>query len=42
MDEKYDGNDEATRDEYDVDPKFSKSPFRALLDVGLVNTIIGK
>nr|AFK41086.1 unknown [Medicago truncatula] len=41
MDEEYEGNVEATGEDYSVEPAESRRPFRALLDVGLVKTTIG-
>ncbi|KAK4407576.1 60S ribosomal protein L5 [Sesamum angolense] len=38
MDEEYEGNVEATGEDYSVEPAESRRPFRALLDVGLVKT----
>ncbi|PNY09091.1 60S ribosomal protein l5-like [Trifolium pratense] len=41
MDEEYEGNVEATGEDYSVEPAESRRPFRALLDVGLVKTTTG-
>ncbi|MCH80395.1 60S ribosomal protein L5-like, partial [Trifolium medium] len=41
MDEEYEGNVEATEEDYSVEPGESRRPFRALLDVGLVKTTTG-
>uniref|UniRef100_A0A6N2LE22 Large ribosomal subunit protein uL18 C-terminal eukaryotes domain-containing protein n=1 Tax=Salix viminalis TaxID=40686 RepID=A0A6N2LE22_SALVM len=41
MDEEYEGNVEATGEDYSVEPADSRRPFRALLDVGLVRTTTG-
>lgn len=41
MDEEYVGNEEATGEDYSVEPNDSRRPFRALLDVGLVRTTTG-
>ncbi|XP_077252968.1 large ribosomal subunit protein uL18-like [Tasmannia lanceolata] len=41
MDEEYQGNIEATGDDYSVEPTESRRPFRALLDVGLIRTTTG-
>ncbi|KAK8913701.1 60S ribosomal protein L5 [Platanthera zijinensis] len=41
MDEEYEGNVEATGDDYSVEPAESRRPFRALLDVGLIRTTTG-
>lgn len=41
MDEEYEGNVEATGEDYSVEPGDSRRPFRALLDVGLVRTTTG-
>ncbi|KAL2589657.1 hypothetical protein AAZV13_13G243100 [Glycine max] len=41
MDEEYEGNVEATGEDYSVEPAESRRPFRALLDVGLVRTTTG-
>ncbi|PKA59287.1 60S ribosomal protein L5-2 [Apostasia shenzhenica] len=41
MDEEYQGNVEATGEDYSVEPAESRRPFRALLDVGLVRTTTG-
>ncbi|PKA60202.1 60S ribosomal protein L5-1 [Apostasia shenzhenica] len=41
MDEEYQGNIEATGEDYSVEPAESRRPFRALLDVGLVRTTTG-
>ncbi|GAB4841983.1 60S ribosomal protein L5 [Ancistrocladus abbreviatus] len=38
MDEEYEGNVEAIREDFLVEPAESRRPFRALLDVGLVRT----
>eukprot|EP01018_Ginkgo_biloba_P015552 Gb_16695 [translate_table: standard] len=41
MDEEYVGNEEATGEDYSIEPTESRRPFRALLDVGLVRTTTG-
>ncbi|KAK8939409.1 60S ribosomal protein L5 [Platanthera guangdongensis] len=41
MDEEYEGNVEATGEDFSVEPSESRRPFRALLDVGLVRTTTG-
>ncbi|XP_022151989.1 60S ribosomal protein L5-like isoform X1 [Momordica charantia] len=41
MDEEYEGNMEATGEDFSVEPADSRRPFRALLDVGLVKTTTG-
>ncbi|URE18032.1 60S ribosomal protein [Musa troglodytarum] len=41
MDEEYEGNVEATGEDFSVEPGESRRPFRALLDVGLVRTTTG-
>ncbi|KAK7395586.1 hypothetical protein VNO78_16148 [Psophocarpus tetragonolobus] len=41
MDEEYEGNVEATGEDYSVEPSESRRPFRALLDVGLIRTTTG-
>ncbi|XP_039126099.1 60S ribosomal protein L5 [Dioscorea cayenensis subsp. rotundata] len=41
MDEEYEGNVEATGEDFSVEPAESRRPFRALLDVGLVRTTTG-
>ncbi|KAL0419380.1 UNVERIFIED_CONTAM: 60S ribosomal protein L5 [Sesamum radiatum] len=41
MDEEYEGNVEATGEDYSVEPAESRRSFRALLDVGLVKTTTG-
>ncbi|KAM0940678.1 putative ribosomal protein L5 eukaryotic/L18 archaeal [Dioscorea sansibarensis] len=41
MDEEYQGNVEATGEDFSVEPAESRRPFRALLDVGLVRTTTG-
>ncbi|KAA0064740.1 hypothetical protein IC582_005978 [Cucumis melo] len=41
MDDEYEGNLEATGEDYSVEPTDSRRPFRALLDVGLVRTTTG-
>ncbi|CAK9139459.1 unnamed protein product [Ilex paraguariensis] len=41
MDEEYQGNVEATGEDFSVEPTESRRPFRALLDVGLVRTTTG-
>ncbi|XP_078181939.1 large ribosomal subunit protein uL18-like [Carex rostrata] len=41
MDGEYEGNVEATGEDYSVEPSESRRPFRALLDVGLVRTTTG-
>ncbi|KAJ9187241.1 hypothetical protein P3X46_002722 [Hevea brasiliensis] len=41
MDEEYEGNAEATGEDFSVEPAESRRPFRALLDVGLVRTTTG-
>ncbi|WOL13522.1 hypothetical protein Cni_G22292 [Canna indica] len=38
MDEEYQGNVEATVEDFSVEPAESRRPFHALLDVGLVRT----
>ncbi|KVH87953.1 Ribosomal protein L5 eukaryotic/L18 archaeal [Cynara cardunculus var. scolymus] len=38
MDEEYEGNLEATGEDYSIEPADSRRPFRALLDVGLIRT----
>ncbi|XP_043719595.1 60S ribosomal protein L5-like [Telopea speciosissima] len=42
MDEEYQGNVEATGEDFSVEPTESRRPFRALLDVGLVKTTTGQ
>ncbi|KAG2307000.1 hypothetical protein Bca52824_026748 [Brassica carinata] len=41
MDEEYEGNLEATGEDFSVEPTESRRPFRALLDVGLIRTTTG-
>ncbi|KAK9280904.1 hypothetical protein L1049_003795 [Liquidambar formosana] len=41
MDEDYEGNVEATGEDFSVEPAESRRPFRALLDVGLIRTTTG-
>ncbi|PWA42317.1 ribosomal protein L18/L5, Ribosomal protein L5 eukaryotic/L18 archaeal [Artemisia annua] len=41
MDQEYQGNVEATGEDYSVEPADSRRPFRALLDVGLLRTTTG-
>lgn len=41
MDEEYQGNIEATGEDFSVEPAESRRPFRALLDVGLIRTTTG-
>lgn len=41
MDEEYEGNVEATGEDFSVEPAESRRPFRALLDVGLIRTTTG-
>ncbi|GAV86823.1 Ribosomal_L18p domain-containing protein/Ribosomal_L18_c domain-containing protein [Cephalotus follicularis] len=41
MDEEYQGNVEATGEDFSVEPADSRRPFRALLDVGLLRTTTG-
>ncbi|XVE72633.1 hypothetical protein DITRI_Ditri11bG0053800 [Diplodiscus trichospermus] len=41
MDAEYEGNVEATGEDFTVEPAESRRPFRALLDVGLVKTTTG-
>ncbi|MBA0549186.1 hypothetical protein Golob_020238, partial [Gossypium lobatum] len=41
VDTEYEGNVEATGDDFTVEPAESRRPFRALLDVGLVRTTTG-
>ena len=41
MDEEYEGNVEATGEDFSVEPGESRRPFRALLDVGLLRTTTG-
>ncbi|KAJ6794007.1 60S ribosomal protein L5-like [Iris pallida] len=41
MDDEYEGNVEATGEDYYVEPAESRRPFRALLDVGLIRTTTG-
>ncbi|NBH76560.1 hypothetical protein D3Z29_11970, partial [Rodentibacter pneumotropicus] len=41
LDEEYEGNVEATGEDYSVEPADSRRPFRALLDVGLLKTTTG-
>ncbi|KAL6579363.1 hypothetical protein OROMI_009579 [Orobanche minor] len=38
MDEEYEGNVEATGEDYSIEPAETRRPFRALLDVGLLRT----
>ncbi|PIA29678.1 hypothetical protein AQUCO_05800057v1 [Aquilegia coerulea] len=41
MDEEYEGNVEATGEDFSIEPTESRRPFRALLDVGLIRTTTG-
>lgn len=41
MDEEYEGNVEATGEDYSVEPAESRRPFRALQDAGLLRTTTG-
>ncbi|KAL9224101.1 hypothetical protein vseg_000170 [Gypsophila vaccaria] len=41
MDDEYEGNVEASGEDFSVEPAESRRPFRALLDVGLVRTTTG-
>ncbi|KAF5739442.1 Ribosomal protein L5 B isoform 1 [Tripterygium wilfordii] len=41
MDEEYEGNVEATGEDFFIEPAETRRPFRALLDVGLVRTTTG-
>ncbi|XP_047330852.1 60S ribosomal protein L5-like [Impatiens glandulifera] len=41
MDDEYQGNVEASGEDYSVEPAESRRPFRALLDVGLIRTTTG-
>lgn len=41
MDAEYEGNVEATGEDFSVEPAESRRPFRALLDVGLIRTTTG-
>lgn len=41
MEEDYEGNVEASGEDYSVEPAESRRPFRALLDVGLIRTTTG-
>ncbi|EPS61271.1 hypothetical protein M569_13526, partial [Genlisea aurea] len=41
LDQEYEGNVEATGEDYSVEPAESRRPFRALLDVGLLRTTTG-
>ncbi|KAH9610027.1 hypothetical protein KSS87_003003, partial [Heliosperma pusillum] len=41
MDQEYEGNVEASGEDYSVEPADARRPFRALLDVGLVRTTTG-
>lgn len=41
MDVEYEGNVEATGEDFSVEPADSRRPFRALLDVGLIRTTTG-
>ncbi|XP_061349805.1 large ribosomal subunit protein uL18 [Gastrolobium bilobum] len=41
MDEEYEGNVEATGEDFSVEPADTRRPFRALLDVGLIRTTTG-
>ncbi|KAG6737998.1 hypothetical protein POTOM_059533 [Populus tomentosa] len=41
MDDEYEGNVEATGEDFSVEPADSRRPFRALLDVGLLRTTTG-
>ncbi|XBI83834.1 hypothetical protein VPH35_092279 [Triticum aestivum] len=41
LDEEYEGNVEATGEDFSVEPSDERRPFRALLDVGLIRTTTG-
>ncbi|KAF9610162.1 hypothetical protein IFM89_020599 [Coptis chinensis] len=41
MDKEYEGNVEATGEDFSIEPTDSKRPFHALLDVGLIRTTTG-
>ncbi|KNA05112.1 hypothetical protein SOVF_193420 [Spinacia oleracea] len=41
MDQEYEGNVEATGEDFSVEPADTRRPFRALLDVGLIRTTTG-
>ncbi|CAL5348106.1 unnamed protein product [Camellia sinensis] len=41
MDDEYEGNVEATGEDFSVEPAESRRPFHALLDVGLIRTTTG-
>ncbi|GMY32811.1 60S ribosomal protein L5 [Fagus crenata] len=41
MDDEYEGNVEATGEDFSVEPAETRRPFRALLDVGLIKTTTG-
>ncbi|GLT56602.1 hypothetical protein SLA2020_296330 [Shorea laevis] len=41
MDDEYEGNVEATGEDFSVEPTENRRPFRALLDVGLIKTTTG-
>ncbi|KAK7314635.1 hypothetical protein VNO77_33162 [Canavalia gladiata] len=41
LDEEYEGNVEATGEDFSVEPADTRRPFRALLDVGLIKTTTG-
>jgi large subunit ribosomal protein L5e len=41
LDQEYEGNAEATGEDYSVEPADERRPFRALLDVGLIRTTTG-
>nr|GMD24936.1 60S ribosomal protein L5 [Ipomoea batatas]GMD24947.1 60S ribosomal protein L5 [Ipomoea batatas] len=41
LDDEYEGNVEATGEDFSVEPGESRRPFRALLDVGLIRTTTG-
>ncbi|KAH6778335.1 ion channel protein [Perilla frutescens var. hirtella] len=41
MDDEYQGNTEASGEDYSVEPSDTRRPFRALLDVGLIRTTTG-
>lgn len=41
LDQEYEGNVEATGEDYSVEPSDERRPFRALLDVGLLRTTTG-
>ncbi|KAF6176980.1 hypothetical protein GIB67_027780 [Kingdonia uniflora] len=41
MDDEYEGNVEATGEDFSIEPTESRRPFRALLDVGLLRTTTG-